>query len=249
MIKQQILSHIENNFSDTYSIHEEYRSHPYYCLIEKKNFLPANIVKMLSDELDNIPLDKCKKFTRKSSCMYEHNNLDETPIADAVVNTLHGSTFLNWLQKATGTVDLIPDPHLIGAGYAKSFTGDSLQVHTDFNWDDQLRLHRMLSVIIYLNDDWNDDWGGNLEFYDTERKTKINEVKPDNGNLLIWRYHNLAYHGYPSPMKCPKNKSRKNLRLFYYVSNASYDDRHPPHRSLYWFDDKEKVPYDVPWKK
>jgi hypothetical protein len=50
-------------------------------------------------------------------------------------------------------------------------------------------------------------------------------------------------------MTNPKNTSRKALRLFYYVSNAKHDDKHPPHRSLYWFDDKEKVPYDKPWTK
>ena len=248
-VKKQILDHIQANFSDTFSLQQEYRSHPGYSKLEIKNFLPLDLVQQAAQELQDIPLEKCKKFTRKGSCMYEYNNLDDTPIQDQIVNALHGATFLKWLQEVTDTVDLIPDPHLVGAGYSKAYTGDSLKVHTDFNWNDQLRLHRRLSVIIYLNEHYKEDWGGNLDFYDTDRKSVVSRVVPGAGNLVVWSYNNLAYHGYPEPMKLPGTMSRKNLRLFYYVSNAKHDDKFPPHRSLYWFDDKEKVPYDKPWEK
>jgi hypothetical protein len=100
-----------------------------------------------------------------------------------------------------------------------------------------------------LNEQYKEDWGGCLDFYDTDRKSVVSRVVPGAGNLVVWSYNNLAYHGYPEPMKLPGTMSRKNLRLFYYVSNAKHDDKFPPHRSLYWFDDKEKVPYDKPWEK
>lgn len=248
-IKHKILQHIKNNFSDTFSLQNEYRSHPSYSKLEIKNFLPPDVVSEMALELDNLPLEECKKFTRKNSCMYEFNDLDRTPIQDAVVNSLHSSTFLKWLQEITDTVDLIPDPHLVGAGYSKSYTGDSLKIHTDFNWNDQLRLHRRLSVVIYLNEEWDEKWGGNLDFYDTCREKVLSRVVPGPGNIVIWSYNNLAYHGYPEPMKNPKGTCRKNLRLFYYVSNSKHDEKFPPHRSLYWFDEKEKAPYDKPWIK
>ena len=143
----------------------------------------------------------------------------------------------------------MPDPHLSGVGLHEIKKGGVLKVHTDFNWNEQIRLHRRLSVIIYLNPKWQESWGGNLDFYDTDRETVVSRVVPDAGNLVVWSYNNLAYHGYPEPMKLPTGMSRKNLRLFYYVSNAKHDDKFPPHRSLYWFDDKEKVPYDKPWEK
>ena len=31
--------------------------------------------------------------------------------------------------------------HPIGAGYMKSYKGDTLQVHTDFNWVEELALN------------------------------------------------------------------------------------------------------------
>ena len=248
-IKKAILDRIGSEFSNTYELQTVYRAHPCYSLIEIKNFLPIEVTRKLAKELDGIPLEDCKHFTRRGSNMYEHNRLEETPVADEVVHALHSAPFINWLQQVTDTVDIIPDPHLVGAGYSKSYKGDSLKVHTDFNWNDELRLHRRVNAIVYLNEDWKDDYGGHLEFWDTENKTMLSKIKPDAGNLLLWSYHNLAYHGYPEPMNCPANNPRKNLRLFYYVSNAKPDDKHPPHRSLYWFDENTNTPYDAPWKE
>ena len=247
--KQKILERVKHEFSNTFELQQKYRNHPGYSKIEIKDFLPLDVVQDMAAELEAIPLDQCKKFTRKDSCMYEYNKIDNTPIQDEVVHALHSATFLKWLQEVTDTVDLIPDPYLIGAGYSKSYNGDSLKVHTDFNWNDQLRLHRRLSVIIYLNEDWNESWGGNLDFYDTDREKVLSRVVPGAGNMVVWSYNNLAYHGYPEPMQNPVGTCRKNLRLFYYVSNAQYDGKFPPHRSLYWYDENERAPYDKPWIK
>ena len=248
-LKKQILDKIKDDFSDTFELQRQYRSHPGYSKLEIPNFLPLDIVQEMAKELDDLPLEQGKKFTRAGSCMYEYNNVDITPVQDEVISAFHSSTFIKWLQEVTDTVDLIPDPHLVGAGYAKSYAGDSLKVHTDFNWNEQLRLHRRLSVIVYLNEEWDEKWGGNLDFYDTERKNILSRVIPGAGNLVVWSYDNLAFHGYPEPMTNPEGTCRKNLRIFYYVSNAQHDDKFPPHRSLYWFDEKEKAPYDKPWLK
>jgi hypothetical protein len=246
-MKNKILDHIDKKFTNTYELQMQYRGHPGYSLLTLEEFLPLDTVRAMAKELDEIPLSECKHFTRAGSCMYEYNNLDKTPVQDSVVHALHSSTFINWLQKVTDTVDLIPDPHLVGSGYMKSFVGDSLKIHTDFNWNEQLRLHRMLSIVVYLNEEWKEDWGGQLQFYDQKRSNVLTKVPVSAGNVVIWNYNNFAFHGYPDPITCPQNQSRKGFRLFYYVSNATHDDKHPPHRSLYWYDEKTGVPYDVPW--
>ena len=247
--KKRVLDHIKLNFSDTKLLQERFKQHSNYYKIEIKNFLPNDVVIDMAAELESLPIEKGKKFTRNGSCMYEYNNLEDTPIQDQVVSALHSSNFLKWIEHVTDTRDLIPDPHLIGAGYAKAFNGDSLKVHTDFNWNDQLKLHRRLSAIVYLNETWDENWGGCLDFYDKNRKTVLSRVVPGMGNLVIWNYDNLAYHGYPKPMSNPAGTCRKNLRLFYYTSNIKPEEYYPPHRSLYWFDEKESAPYDKPWEK
>jgi len=248
-MKRQTINHIISNFSDVEKLKQQYQSHSNYNLLLLDDFLTKDIAMLMSTELDSVPLNKCKHFTRANSCMYECNDLDITPVQSFVVQSLHSSSFIRWLESVTGLKRLIPDPHLIGAGYAKSFQGDSLKIHSDFNWNEQLGLHRMVSVVIYLNDDWQEEWGGQLNFYDTNRKNIIQKVPIKMGNCVIWEYNNLAFHGYPEPMTCPENYSRKCFRLFYYVSNAKHNVDDPPHRSLYWFDDKEGKPYDIKSEK
>ena len=151
----------------------KYQLHPSYGLINIPNFLPDDITQQCANELDSLPLDQGKHFTRKGSCMYEYNDLSITPVQDTLVHELHSSKFLRWLENLTGVEKLLPDPHLVGAGYMKSFAGDSLKVHTDFNWVEEIHLHRAVSIIVYFNKDWDVEWGGSLNFYDFKNEELI----------------------------------------------------------------------------
>ena len=247
MFKQEILKKIGSYNIEKLRI--QYDSHPYYGKIDIPNFLPEEVTEQCSNELENLPLELGKKFTRKGSAMWEYNNLTDTPIQEQLVNVLHSSQFISWVEKVSGVNRLIPDPHLIGAGYMKSFAGDTLKIHTDFNWVEELHLHRAVSIIIYFNKDWDKQWGGALDFYDFNKQNKVSSTMPAFGNMLMWTYHNLVFHGMERPMTCPDNVSRKGIRIFYYKSNSKPDPIHPPHRSLYWYDEDEKFPYDIRWKK
>jgi hypothetical protein len=47
-------------------------------------------------------------------------------------------------------------------------------------------------------------------------------------------------------MECPEGVYRDGFRMFYYVSELSnYKLDKQPHRSLYWYDENNKQPYDV----
>ncbi len=234
---------------DITQLNLQYQKHPSYGLINIPNFLSDEITKLCADELDNLPLEQGKHFTRKGSSMYEYNDLSITPVQSKLIHEMHSSKFIRWLERLTGVEKLLPDPHLIGAGYMKSFRGDTLQVHTDFNWVEETHLHRAVSIILYFNKNWDVDWGGSLKFYDFNNEKTLSSIKPDWGNMLVWNYHNLVYHGYPEPITCPENESRKGMRLFYYQSRSKPDAENPPHRSLYWFNKEEGLPYDIRWKK
>lgn len=240
--KKDILAKLKT--LDIEALNKQYLSHPEYGLINIPDFLPYHVVTTCSGELERLPVEKMKHFTRKGSCMYECNDLTITPFQDQLVHAMHSAEVIRWLEKLTGVQKLIPDPHLVGAGYMKSYRGDTLQVHTDFNWVEEVALNRAVSIIIYFNRGWLEDWGGSLNFYDTKNQKIHSSIKPDSGNMLVWTYKNLVYHGYPDPIDCPENECRRGIRLFYLTSDAKTDPKNPPHRSLYWFDKKKKIPYD-----
>lgn len=213
-------------------------------MIVLDDFFPEDTAKNLSKEIDSIDADLCRKFTRNGSYMEECNNLSLMPLAQDVIGQLHSQTFMKWLNQVTGIDHLIPDPYLIGAGYSRSFKGDSLKNHIDFNWNDTIKLYRALTLIIYLSEGWQEEWGGNLEFSSFDNQDSINKVYIKWNRAIIWQHHESCFHGYPEPIDCPADQSRKTLRLFYYVSNQEPLKDQPPHRSLYWYDLQNQKPVD-----
>lgn len=208
------------------------------------NFLPNDIAHGLFEESKIVEDSEWKKFTRKGSFMMELNKLHLTPNAFQLVAYLHSGYFLNQLTEFTGIQGLIPDHHLVGSGYSKSFNGDTLKVHTDFNWNETLKLHRALSITLYLTPDWNPSWGGGLDFYDDKKENIITTVDTIFNRCLIWKYNKFGYHGYETPISCPDKSFRTTFRLFYFTSNSTHLVDDPPHRSLYWLDPVTKLPYD-----
>jgi len=208
------------------------------------HFLDKALAIELANECINIPSEHWTKFTRNGSHMLECKNLVVMQRAREVVEQLNGSQFISWLEALTGINGLLPDPHLTGAGYSRSFQNDTLQIHNDFNWNDQLQLHRAVSLIIYLTPGWLPEWNGGLEFYDTKQTHVVKTVDCLFNRALIWNYSPVNYHGYTKPILCPPQVSRNTLRLFYYVSNSTYRDDDPPHRSQYWYDPDTQTAYD-----
>lgn len=209
------------------------------------NFLPKDVALALFHESQSIPDEHWTEFTRKGSHMKECKKLEHAPIAHNLVSYLHSGAALKWLEEVTGIEGIIPDPHLVGAGYCKSFAGDTLKMHTDFNWNDSLKLHRAMSLIIYLNPEWNPEWGGALDFYDDKGEAVVKSNPCLFNRCLIWQYDKYGYHGYETPLSNPPSSPRTAFRLFYYTSSSQYDPADPPHRSLYWIDKSTYQPYDI----
>jgi Rps23 Pro-64 3,4-dihydroxylase Tpa1-like proline 4-hydroxylase len=204
------------------------------------DFLPKDLLVQVQEELNRIPDHLWSKFTRAGSFMKECNNLKFAPIIRDLSLNFNSHEFVSWLEDMTGIAKIIPDPHLIGAGLMRCYKGDSLKLHTDFNWNEQLQLNRCLSMILYVSREWEEDWEGSLEFWNFDKTKCLHRVQPKPNRLLIWNYDERLIHGHPTPINCPDHASRDGLRMFYFRSNAA--PASPPHRSLYWFD--ENGPYD-----
>lgn len=242
----EIIKHIRSKFNNYQELNNTFVGTPPYPMIVIDNFLPEPTALEMFKECETIDDIHWKTFTRRGSYMKECANLEIAPKAFDFVNQIHSALGMNWITRITGIKDLIPDPYLVGAGYSKIPNGHCLKVHTDFNWNDQLKLHRMLSFIIYLNPEWKDDWGGSLKFYDFNNQHVVQDVAPKFNRAVFWRYHKRGFHGFPDPLTCPENQTRNTFRLFFYISDANYREDDRPHRSLYWYDKELGEPYDIP---
>jgi len=129
--------------------------------------------------------------------------------------------FIQVLENITGIKGLIPDPYFLGAGFHNIAQGGHLSVHADFNHHKPLNLERRINVLIYLNEDWTDDYGGQLELWDEPMEHKVKSVVPIFNRCVIFNTTSNSYHGNPQPVNHPKNISRKSIALYYYTSTWS----------------------------
>ena len=135
-----------------------------------------------------------------------------------LIHYLNSEPFLNFLTNLTGIQNLLPDPTLSGGGYHEIKTGGFLKIHADFNKHPKYGLDRRLNLLIYLNKNWDDSYGGNFELWDEDMKTCVKKIPPKFNNVAIFSTTTNSYHGHPNPLKCPKNRSRKSIALYYYTN-------------------------------
>lgn len=189
--------------------------------IEIDNFFDE---KFLNNILDSFPKMSENKhnFNRNNKAEVKFaTNLPEN-IPDNInkfIEYLNSYFFLNFLKDLTGIKEkLIPDPYLEGAGLHEIKTGGFLKIHSDFNLHPELKLNRRLNLLIYLNKDWKQEWGGHLELWDRDMKSCKVKIPPLFNKMVIFNTTDFSFHGHPEPLNCPNNVTRKSIALYYYTN-------------------------------
>ena len=152
------------------------------------------------------------------------------------IQELNGPRFLAFLEELTGLDKLIPDPYLEGGGLHCSGPGGILTTHTDFHLYKKLDLYRRLNVLVYLNNDWDESWGGGLELYSPGAgSAPAKVVVPERGTMVIFRTDDGSPHGFNRPIA--DGRWRSSVALYYYTSEEAAD--YSGDTNTYWRQDRE----------
>ncbi len=135
-----------------------------------------------------------------------------------LLHELNSKAFVSFLESMTGITGLIPDPHFLGGGLHEIKQGGHLGIHADFNVHNRLKLQRRLNLLIYLNDDWSPEYGGNLELWDVEMKACCVKVLPVLGRAVVFNTDLDSFHGHPDALTCPENRTRRSIATYYYTA-------------------------------
>lgn len=200
------------------------------------NFLPEAVIEQLaaeteglSTELDWYETFNGSRFNKKST---EHER-DLGPMLRHMIGRLNSSDFIRFIEKVTGIDHVLPDPHVFGGGVHLSGQGGFLKVHVDNNWDPKLLLHRRINLILYLNKEWLQDWGGALELWDKAMEKCAAPIAPIWNRLVLFYNGPESLHGHPDPMQCPAGVLRKSLALYYYTATRPEHELRFPHTTKY----------------
>lgn len=161
---------------------------------------------------------------------------DETQMGAAtrrLIAYLNSGVFLRFLEGLTGIDGLVPDPYLKGGGLHQIRPGGFLKVHADFNWYARLKLDRRLNLLLYLNREWQEEYGGHLELWDGEMSQCQRRISPEFNRCVVFSTTDRSFHGHPDLLRCPPGRTRKSLALYYYTNGRPETERSAPHTTLF----------------
>ena len=156
---------------------------------------------------DAFPSPKEMDFYKYDNPLEKKLAMDQvSKLPDAIGNLLlymNTPPILKFLETLTGIDNLISDPYFRGGGIHQSPAGGKLDVHIDFNKYTKFDLDRRINLIIYLNKDWDESYGGELELWDGYHDgkkhhltTKAASILPIFNRVAIFNTSEKSYRRY-----------------------------------------------------
>jgi hypothetical protein len=145
--------------------------------------------------------------------------------------------FLAYVGRLTGIDDLLYDPFYLGGGTHENRDGQPLSAHIDFNYHPSERWHRRLNLIVYLNHEWDDSWGGLLDLYrDPYADPKpVVRVSPRFNRCVIFETTETSWHGFEQ-IRIPEERAgltRKSIALYFYSKERDEEETAARHTTHY----------------
>ena len=241
------------NFTVTEKEINEYRQAQPFPHIVIDDFLPPSLLNGVIDDFRNYNnwgwdnSNYSKDHQVKKFFSPWNNDGDTTlPInTKLILNYFNSPDVINMLEELTGIKGLIADPTLLNGGMHKIDSGGKLSIHTDSRKHTITGNYRRINLLIYLNKDWNKEWGGSLQLWDKDMTTMVQNIQPLFNRVVIFNTGADTYHGHPHPLNTPNGMSRISLALYYYTKENP-DTEENSVTSAVWKDTPVEVKKDGP---
>ena len=129
---------------------------------------------------------------------------------------LNSRDFINAIEPIVNARNLVGDPLFHGAGLHEMYRDGWLEMHADYTRHFSLPLMRRFNILIYLNRNWNESWGGELVLQDLKKGIRASYT-PCFNRTIIFPTTAQTFHGVPKTLSCPINFSRKLLSIYYWT--------------------------------
>ncbi|CAM3493540.1 2OG-Fe(II) oxygenase [Nocardioides zeicaulis] len=144
----------------------------------------------------------------------------------AVAEEFCSPEFVQWLEDLTGIPDLMPDWSMDGGGLHQTLRGGHLNIHADFTTHHEHdSWKRQVNILLYLNEEWRDEWGGKLELWDQQMRSCQATVTPAGNRMLVFTTSFDSFHGHPDGLECPDDVARRSMALYYFTEEVNPERR------------------------
>lgn len=204
------------------------------------NFLPEQLAEKCLKHFPSVS-DSCWEYSSDTDIEVKYRSQwkSEFDIPDGIIDVvriLNSSLMLHAISERFGIGKVMPDPYFTGGGLNITTRGGLLDVHVDGNYHDASGLNRRFNALLYLNKNWNSEWGGQFGIYDETGTNCLKKIEPIFNRLFIFNTHDRSFHGLPDPLNCPENVERKSIILYYYTKEPRNENEivvEKPHSALW----------------
>jgi len=199
---------------------------PFPNIVLKDFFNNSFLSSILNEFPDLSKINETQKYNAKNEIKLSNKDYEKFPgTIKSFFDFLNSNFFLDFLQNLTSIKEkLMADPHLEGGGLHEIKSGGVLKIHTDFNRHPFLDLDRRVNVLVYLNKNWKDSYGGHLELWNKNMSSCEKKILPSFNTMAIFSTTDFSNHGHPDPLNCPKDMSRKSIALYYFSSGRPKEE-------------------------
>jgi len=198
------------------SLKDDYADAKPFPHIVIDDFLPTEALRRVVEEF---PERQSGRFADAQSNLKTGYQLEMigSQYTTSFFHAFNSFQFLRFLEELTGIDDLLSDPEYAGGGLHETARGGHLSIHADFNMHPRYKLLRRLNLILFLNEEWSDEYGGHLELWNPDMKSCAKKIAPVMGRAVIFNTDQASYHGHPDPLTCPESRYRRSMALYYYT--------------------------------
>jgi hypothetical protein len=172
----------------------------------------------------------------------EHGNKIEYKLDDAILEPEYSPyenvmSFLASQECATAIKEafkldfqLEGDSTFDGGGFVISPPGSFLGYHADFNFSSKVGKYRVANILLYMNENYTGEFGGQLQLLHPDSLTVEKSVEPIENRAVIFLTTDITPLGVSRNLK---HFSRRSFNAYFYTDKNPSDTSNSPHKTLW----------------
>ena len=216
---------------------ESFQNAPFFPHVQIDNFFDEAFCRRLLQQFPSFDLEAKDEIGHLGQ---KATREDVRGLGDAyeqIDDVLQQPEFLGLLSTITGVPNLLYDPDYVGGGTHDNVHGAELDVHVDFNYHPRKGWHRRLNLIVFLNEEWQREWGGCFEVHSDpwSEDDELRSFVPTWNSAVIFETNEHSWHGFDR-VDLPADRrdlSRRSFAVYFYSQDRPEEQTAPSHASVY----------------
>jgi Rps23 Pro-64 3,4-dihydroxylase Tpa1-like proline 4-hydroxylase len=203
-------------FGEAQSLRSEYANAKPWPHVAVEDVFPEELLDSIAAECAGLD-ETCLITSNDARQVKQEASGGLGPATEHFLALVESARFREFISTVTGVHNLLPDPTHKFAGAHRTPPGGFTKIHRDFAVHPASGLFHRVNLLVYLNRNWPDSYGGSLELWPSDMSAIGRRIFPRFNTMVLWETHDATLHGLPDPVACPSDRMRLSVACYYYT--------------------------------